>query len=346
MVANIFGKRFLGRREPAWHGLGEVFTDPLTATEAVKKAGADYRVEKHPLQVQIGSTFVPYQDEHGNKEKVALVRLPTEDDNVHRIFGIVSPRYHVMQNVDLAEKLDHLSKRWPVETIGVLGYGETIFITLDAGETKIGGDEIKKFFLITDTKKGGESLKIAFTPVRVVCGNTLTYGLSSALSSISLRHYATLGDELDFQMNLVELMQEEEAKALAAFEMLSKKKVIDVQVEQILTAVYPVPEKPRRAKVLEAVGDVKDLGKRATKSLLDRYFKDKEGYEKHVTVVEGYRESTKRLYKENYPNTAWGVFNAVVEVEDYRKGGNAAESALFGARAIRKSRAFEAAVNV
>ena len=31
MAHNLFGERFLGHREPAWHGLGKTFEDPITA---------------------------------------------------------------------------------------------------------------------------------------------------------------------------------------------------------------------------------------------------------------------------------------------------------------------------
>ena len=32
MPASIFGDRFVGFKEPAWHGLGKVFTEKLTVS--------------------------------------------------------------------------------------------------------------------------------------------------------------------------------------------------------------------------------------------------------------------------------------------------------------------------
>ena len=52
MPAAIFGDRFLGRREPAWHRLGEVFTEPMSMTAAIKRAGIDFHIAKHPVVVQ------------------------------------------------------------------------------------------------------------------------------------------------------------------------------------------------------------------------------------------------------------------------------------------------------
>ena len=38
MPASIFGDRFVGFREPAWHGIGTTFTDHITVSEAVERA--------------------------------------------------------------------------------------------------------------------------------------------------------------------------------------------------------------------------------------------------------------------------------------------------------------------
>ena len=34
MPATLFGERFIGRREPAWHRLGEVFDENLSKEQA------------------------------------------------------------------------------------------------------------------------------------------------------------------------------------------------------------------------------------------------------------------------------------------------------------------------
>ena len=53
MSASLFGERFLGRREPAWHRLGEVFPQDLklTATEAMERADIMFKVDKYPMGV-------------------------------------------------------------------------------------------------------------------------------------------------------------------------------------------------------------------------------------------------------------------------------------------------------
>ena len=47
MPASIFGERFAGRREPAWHKIGQVFgaDEQLTATEAMQRAGVLFNID-------------------------------------------------------------------------------------------------------------------------------------------------------------------------------------------------------------------------------------------------------------------------------------------------------------
>ena len=216
MPASIFGTRFAGRREPAWHGLGTVFEDPMSVSKAVKVAGMDYEVIKVPIVSQAFGQTV-------DSGKEQLVRPPTKDDPTARHFGIVGPNYSVLKNGDLARMLDPLSERWPTETVGALGQGDTVFFTLDAGEGQVAGEDIKKYFLVTDAKNGGETLRIAYTPVRVVCQNTLIMGLSAASSQITLRHYENLEEDLQFHLSLIDRMASMEDQAQEQMEFLAGK---------------------------------------------------------------------------------------------------------------------------
>ena len=77
MPATLFGERFIGRREPAWHRLGEVFDENLkiTASEAMHKADIMFGIDKHPQVVKLedGTEL--------NTDSFAVVREPTKDDN-------------------------------------------------------------------------------------------------------------------------------------------------------------------------------------------------------------------------------------------------------------------------
>ena len=98
--------------------------------------------------------------------------------------------------------LDPLSERYPVETAGAIGQGEKIFITLDAGGAEIAGEDHNLFYLITDHRDGSGALSMAFTPVRVVCQNTLSLGLSEAKVSVNLQHRKNIVDDAKWFTNI------------------------------------------------------------------------------------------------------------------------------------------------
>ena len=146
MAASLFGERFIGRREPAWHRLGEVFPadEKMTATQAMERADIMFGIDKHPQVVKMADGTELATD------SFAVVREPTVDDPEPRVLATVGKEWTAIQARDLGEMLDPISKRFPVETAGAIGQGEKIFITLDAGASSIAGEDHKLFWLVTD----------------------------------------------------------------------------------------------------------------------------------------------------------------------------------------------------
>lgn len=340
MSANIFGERFLGHREPAWHNLGRVFEEPLSATEAVVSAGVDFTVDKHPVFCYVDGDYrrVP--------NRVALVR-PALADAEEAIFGIVSEDYKVVQNIDIARIIDPLTKDWPVETVGALGKGETMFLTLDAGFSEVAGDEIHRYFLVTDTKTGGKSLRVAFTPIRVVCQNTLSTGIARSTASMVINHLHDPAGELELARSIIHAANKVQDDVEAAFRHLAEVHVEDALIRRILEEAYPMPTAGRMAAFRSLAETLED-------SILLERVQSSEGRTEYYTGrVEAYREGAQALYEKfcverpNYAGTPWAMYNAIVECEDYRRGAASVdESLLFGYRAKTKSRAFDIALQV
>jgi hypothetical protein len=165
MSANLFGERFLGRREPAWHGLGTVFAEDehMSCMDAFERANLLYRFYKVERTLDLpDGTRIP-------SANVSLVREPTRDDPIWREFGDVKPNFGLIQNVDLARYLDRISQKWPLETVGALDYGKTTFVTFSTGSYDIMGDEIRKFLVVSDGRSGDQVLRFMLTDIRVVC---------------------------------------------------------------------------------------------------------------------------------------------------------------------------------
>lgn len=366
MTAAIFGERFASLREPAWHGLGTVFTDPLTATEAAQLARLDYDIE------QVGPLYVPKPTWVNGKltmdasalvrvDGKALFRQPVPDDNQLRYLGTVSEGYEILQNMEIAGIIDPVTQEFPVETAGALHAGETVFFSLDAGEEEIipGDEAVRKYFVITDRRDGGHALRCLFTAVRVVCQNTLSAAMSEAAVNIAISHRKGVKGELEFQLKTLGEMREAMAKTMAVFKAMAERKAAVDEAQQIIKAAYPEPTKPRKVAVREGLAlDLAELQVLAEGGdrVAELFLSSTRQYDLAKDRVDQYRLAAGGLLErmnDEHPkvaNTLWAVYNAVVETEDYRRGSSnqpgqsVLESVVFGDRAKTKIKAYRAAV--
>lgn len=360
MAANIFGDRFIGNREPAWHGLGQVFTDNPTAVEALQRAKLDYVVQKRPLHY--------YSDDSAGAAEVvipdrfALVRPPTDDDPEDRVFGVVSDNYEVVQNVEVARFLEPLVAKWPVETAGALGYGETFFLTLRIGGGDIKGDPIDNYLLATDTKDGKRGQRYAATTVRTVCANTLETGLRSASAVLTLSHVQNLGTQLELAASVLAQAQAASTSVVEALNWLAENTLSEKIARSVLEKVYRAPKgegnkfltyAPARVEAGDAgviAGETFDFTDPVLKALTNA----RDRYQYLNDRMEVYRKAAFGLFEKfndelpNLANTGWALYNAVTECEDWRNGStnvserDLATSILFGQRSRTKARAFAA----
>jgi len=341
MPANLFGDRFTGRRVPAWHNVGTIFDDDPDIVEAITRAKMDYSVFLR--EVFFKSPIGEYQTIPNRR---VLVREQTEDDP-ERAFAIVSDQYEVIQNVDLAIALRPLAERWPVETAGALGFGERFFLTLDAGSTCIAGDEIRRYFLIIDDKSGEHTLTLLFTPVRVVCENTLITGMRRATMRLDLQHRGGVQSYLAVSLDAIGRAQQSIDETMAVMAELARTQVAQEDIAQIILAAYPEPTRPR--KLIEA-GEL-SLSDALTKPEIIRLAEER--WEKSIEAQVSARVSTSELYNNIASTnplialTPWAAYNAVVEFEDFGRQtrGQEAMASIIGERAKPKIRAFGAAMS-
>jgi hypothetical protein len=279
------------------------------------------------------------------------MRRPTADDNEWRFFGFASHDYRIMQNTEVAEVVDLLTDVWPIETVGALEEGKTIFFVLQADSTTVAGDEVKNYFLVTDTRDGGTSLKIAFTPVRVVCWNTLVSGLKQSMVTVPLTHYGDLSGMLEMRVNALKKLQAAQETTTAIFQKLAKQKMSSEDFDQILQAVFPLPKPSNLATLAQEFhpDQYPDIGE----GLLERSMKAQTSHNYVTQYWLGKRENVRTLlakYNDEFrksANTLWAGVQVVAEFADWRPGSeDVPVSALWGARAVEKKRAFATALDL
>ena len=349
MPPMLWNERFLGK-VPAWHRMGTVRTDvvDMSATEAIEICRLNYKVGKYKVKYEIETPMGILLQEY--PDKFAIVREPTEDSPVYEPFGMVGNDYQPIQNSDIGASLDMLTGIYPMEACGAINKGKGVFFALSAGTCMIRGAEMRKYFTITDDKSGGSSLKIYYTPVVTVCGNTMVSGLREALVAVNLNHYQGAKDDMKLRVELISKLQKAEKETDAVFNKLALLALNAASVKRVIETAYPYPPRPKRAQVFEEVGESEAFEE--FKSIIQSSRDVQKKWEWTKSRVDAYRADVEMRYSRfnderlDGPGTGWGLFNAVVESADYRLGEESmAESALLGNRSKEKKLAFAALVN-
>lgn len=199
-----------GRKERAWHKLGQVFDGQLTVKEALELSHADYEVQMQPVfavtpaiqaAIEQGSVDADLIIEALVKNRKATMRM-----DKCKPLGIVSDSYGIVQNADAFQFIDTLctggTGNTPViECAGVLGQGERVFITAKFPEQIIldnrTDDRVEMYIVFTTSHDGTGAVNCMVTPTRVVCNNTLNFALRHNAGKISLRHTSGINNRLD-----------------------------------------------------------------------------------------------------------------------------------------------------
>lgn len=239
---------FASFREPAWHGLGTVFTEEKTTSEMLAAANLsnwNVRLEDMPIPSHLTS----------DKDYQYVVRTNPTDNSQTDVLGVVGERYHVLQNEDLFSFGDNIldgGGRW--ETAGSLKGGRVVFGSLALErETVLDpngvADKINTYLLINTSHDGSIAIQASITPVRVVCANTLNVALSrtkkkdGVKQSFKIRHTQTANGKVQIARETLGLanayMDEFDKMAQSLF----AKDVNAKAFNDIILAAYPKPDK-------------------------------------------------------------------------------------------------------
>jgi phage/plasmid-like protein (TIGR03299 family) len=192
---------FVAYQMPAWHGLGEIFTEKLTTIQALERGGLDYTVLKLP-----NVHLLPNGDELISEDSFFTVRT-----DVNKVLGSrLGKDYEVLQNVEALNVVDEIlqSGRATIETAGAINEGRKAFICLKVDRDIIvdGSDTVKQYVLIATSHDGSMAITATPTNVRVVCNNTLTAALRGANGAIKIRHTSNAASRLQEAAKVLNLI--------------------------------------------------------------------------------------------------------------------------------------------
>lgn len=217
----------------AWHQLGQQLESPATADQAIKEGGLDFDVIKAPLIAQTSDGFSDVDGYFAN------IR---QDSGA--VLGIVGKGYKIVQNRDAFNFFDPIVDRDEAvyHSAGVIGAGEKIWIQAKMPEhIQVGKNDLTEMYVtLYNSHNGQGAIRAYFTPVRIVCENTLRLSMKQMADSVSIRHTMNVDDRLKQAAEILGLQKRYAKELESAFSFMSRQKLSDMDVDLFLQYAFPM----------------------------------------------------------------------------------------------------------
>lgn len=329
MAHNIETMAWTG--EKPWHGLGIEVSDDLSPAEMMQAAELDWTVSKRPAYTlnecewynEVG--VMPVDGHH------FIVR-----DSDNHVLSHCGDEYMPIQNEEVFDFFKKFTDagHMKMETAGSLKNGSEIWglAKISSDFQLAGGDEVKGYLLINQPHVAGKAMVIKFTPIRVVCNNTLTLALADGGAAFRMPHIRSFDTEV----------QQAAAEALGLSE--SRREEFREQAEFLSSRQF------NQESVMNYIAELyqPSLLIEKAKARSDEEFVLQEKFTRTAEMVMGAIDQSPGATLKSAKGTWWGALNGVTFVEDHKRQGqaegNALHSAWFGAGANRKAKALSKAI--
>ena len=313
MAHEIETMAYFGQRP--WHGLGTALeeADLYDWQSASRKAGLDWTVELVPLVTA---------DTQAKVESKAVRR--TSDS---KVLGVVGPRYAPLQNKDafawFTPFLD--AREAALHTAGSLKGGSRVWVLAKLNRDPLviaEGDEVEKFVLLSHGHDGSLAVRAGFTPIRVVCQNTLSMAHGSDASKlIRIKHTRDVLENLANVREVMDLANQQFEATAEQYRRLARKSVNQADLRRYVKRVLKIE-------------DEQDISTRS-----------KNIVEEIVRLAEAGRGNDLASVR----GTLWTAYNGLAEWLTYnrgRSGDNRLNSLWFGDSAITNRHALTVALDM
>ena len=295
MPANVETMFYTGATP--WHGLGEKLEEAPTISEAIEASGLDWEVGTKDLVTK-------------DFQEVPAKATYRKSDNA--ILGVVGPRYVPLQNRDAFDWFQPFidNGECSLHTGGSLSDGQKVWVLAQLNRDPseiVPGDEVQKFILLSNSHDGTTSIRVGYTPIRVVCVNTLAAAHQKGVSQmLRIRHTASSKVNLDNVRDIMDNINMQFEATAEQFRFLASKNFNQHDVRKYV-------------KVLLGCDKTHDDDlKTRTRNTIRKVMTSIEGPKQDLPGVRG---------------TWWAAYNGFNEYLNYEKGrsnNNRMESLWFG----------------
>lgn len=289
--------------ELPWHGLGVKVSNDLTPEQMMEAAGLNWEVEKTEMFTRFKGDTIRVKDRY------ALTR--TSDG---QILDVVGDGWNPVQNSEAFEFFNDFVAAGEMEmhTAGSLKGGRNIWALAKVNDSFeiLGGDKVDGYLLFSNPHQYGKTVEVRFTPIRVVCNNTLTMALNGKANSMVRMNHRSKFDG-DAVKEILGISKEKLAtyKEMAAY--LSTKRYKNEDIVEYFNRVFPMTTGAPAAK--------DELSSRAARTAAE------------ILETQPGAEFGRGSF--------WQLFNAVTYTTDHLLGRSAdtrLQSAWFGSNQRRK----------
>ncbi|WP_443938799.1 DUF932 domain-containing protein [Pedobacter sp. MW01-1-1] len=296
---------FFSVKEKAWHALGTIVEHYPTSAEALAFAGLDYTVEKRPLYTLDALNFKLINEPDpdaiilGNHTQIEVPNyFATLRTDTEQVLGVVGKDYKVVQNTDAFAFFDSIvggTDGILYETAGGLGKGERIFITAKLPSyIKVGkADLIEQYLFLTTSHDGFGSISAAFTPIRVVCNNTLNAALRHNSNAIKIRHSSGATERLKQAHLLMGISNQLATEMEEVFNHWAKTRITDLELKKLIQQAMA----PNKEVLQKLKNGVEDECSTAFKNIVENTFE--------------YALSNPSQLLDTTKGTVFGAYNAI-----------------------------------
>ena len=309
MAAAIEQMMFVGATP--WHGLGNQVESDITVADAIVAAGLDWEVGLKNLQTVDG---------------VPVNHRATYRKTDGSILGVVGPRYTPLQNRDSFDWFQPFldAGECALHTAGSLHSGQKVWVLAQLNRDNseiVSGDEVSKFILLSNSHDGTTAIRVGYTPIRVVCANTLAWAHSNTNSQlIRIRHTRSSKSNLENVRDIMDNINAGFEATAEQFRFLASKDFNQADIRRYVKVMLGIES--------TIDGDIKTR----TRNIMDEI----------LALVEGPKQSAT-----NVRGTWWAAYNGYNEYLNYNKGrteDNRLDSLWFGANANDNNKALNKAM--
>jgi phage/plasmid-like protein (TIGR03299 family) len=268
-----------------WHGLGTPIPEDkrISIREAIIAAELDWRVELRRV----------YTENSEGGAKVGIIdhfAVCRTSDNA--FLGIVGPEYVPLQNEQALEWFQPFldANEATLETAGSLKGGKQVWALAkirDGNMDVSKKDPVAHYILLSNAHDGSIAVRVGFTPIRVVCNNTLTLAHDSKASKLlRVRHTSNLQVNLEMVRDTMKVARHEFSATVEQYRQLQRRGIDTANLERYIRVVFSLPDNKGGKELIPNIFYLFENGR-------------------------GHQEAGR---------TYWGAYNAITEYLNYFRG--------------------------